>query len=129
MAILRSIPGSKYVFIPAFTALCFVFLATTLNSAAYTLSSQVTRVLSGIEEPPRWNRTMWGVLLGVFAVGLLATGALRAVQLSSIIVALPLIPVLLLMVVSFMKWIHEDYGEQLRRKPIALPADRIRKSA
>ncbi len=129
VAILRSIPGSKYVFIPAFTALCFVFLATTLNSAAYTLSSQVTRVLSGIEEPPRWNRTMWGVLLGVFAVGLLATGALRAVQLSSIIVALPLIPVLLLMVVSFMKWIHEDYGEQLRRKPIALPADRIRKSA
>ena len=128
VAILRSIPGSKYLFIPAFTALCFVFLATTLNSAAYTLSSQVTRVLSGTEEPPRWNRTMWGIILGLFAVGLLSTGALKAVQLSSIVVALPLIPVLLLMVVSLMKWIREDYGEQLRRKPIALPAEQIRKS-
>ena len=129
VAILRSIPGSKYLFIPAFTALCFVFLATTLNSAAYTLSSQVTRVLSGTEEPPRWNRTMWGIILGLFAVGLLSTGALKAVQLSSIVVALPLIPVLLLMVVSLMRWIREDYGEQLRREPIALPADQIRKSA
>jgi BCCT family betaine/carnitine transporter len=128
VAILRSIPGSKYLFIPAFAVLCFVFLATTLNSAAYTLSSQVTRVLSGTEEPPRWNRTMWGIILGLFAVGLLSTGALKAVQLSSLVVALPLIPVLLLMVVSLMKWIREDYGEQLRRKPIALPAEQIRKS-
>ncbi|MBW2494465.1 MAG: BCCT family transporter, partial [Deltaproteobacteria bacterium] len=126
VAILRSIPGSKYIFIPAFTALCCVFLATTLNSAAYTLSSQVTRVLSGDEEPPRWNRTLWGIILGLFAVGLLATGALKAVQLSSIVVALPLIPVLLLMVVSFMKWIREDYGEELGGKPIALPTEQIR---
>ncbi len=41
---------------------------------------------------------MWGIILGLFAVGLLATGALKAVQLSSIIVALPLMPVLILMV-------------------------------
>lgn len=129
VAILRSIPGAKYIFIPAFTVLCFVFLATTLNSAAYTLSSQVTRVLSGTEEPPRWNRTLWGILLGLFAVGLLATGALKAVQLSSIVVALPLIPVLLLMVVSLMKWLREDYGEQLRGKPVALPIEQIKKSA
>jgi BCCT family betaine/carnitine transporter len=129
VAILDSIPGSKYLFIPIFTLLCFIFLATTLNSAAYTLSSQVTRVISGTEEPPRWNRTMWGIILGLFAVGLLATGALKAVQLSSIIVALPLMPVLILMVVSFMKWIREDYSEQLQSKTIALPLDKIKKSA
>jgi len=129
VAILNSIPWAKYLFIPVFTLLCFIFLATTLNSAAYTLSSQVTRVISGTEEPPRWNRTMWGIILGLFAVGLLATGALKAVQLSSIIVALPLMPVLILMVVSFMKWIREDYFEQLQSKMIALPLDKIKKSA
>ncbi|MFZ0614384.1 MAG: BCCT family transporter [Desulfobacterales bacterium] len=129
VAILDSIPGSKYLFIPVFTLLCFIFLATTLNSAAYTLSSQVTRVISGTEEPPRWNRTMWGIILGLFAVGLLSTGALKAVQLSSIIVALPLMPVLILMVVSFMKWIREDYSELLQNKTIALPQDKIKKSA
>ena len=47
-----------------------------------------------------------GIILGLFAVGLLATGALKAVQLSSIIVTLPLMPVLILMVVSFLKWIR-----------------------
>ncbi len=115
VAILNPIPGAKYLFIPAFTVLCFIFLATTLNSAAYTLSSQVTKTLSGDEEPPRWNRTMWGLILGLFAVGLLSTGQLKAVQLSSIVVALPLMPVLLIMVVSLMKWVREDYGEVLQR--------------
>lgn len=129
VAILSSIPGAKYLFIPVFTLLCFIFLATTLNSAAYTLSSQVTRVISGNEEPPRWNRTLWGIILGLFAVGLLATDALKAVQLSSIIVALPLMPVLILTTVSFMKWIREDYGEHLQSKPIALPIDKIKESA
>lgn len=129
VAILDTIPGAKYLFIPVFTVLCFIFLATTLNSAAYTLSSQVTRVISGTEEPPRWNRTMWGIILGLFAVGLLATGASKAVQLSSIIVALPLMPVLILMVVSLMKWIREDYAEQLQSRTIALPPEQIKKSA
>lgn len=129
VAILDSIPGGKYIFIPAFTVLCFIFLATTLNSAAYTLSSQVTRVISGDQEPPRWNRTLWGLILGLFAVGLLSTGALKAVQLSSIIVALPLMPVLLLMVFSLMKWLREDYGDQLQTKTLALPIDQIKKAA
>jgi len=128
VAILDSIPGSKYLFIPVFTVLCFVFLATTLNSAAYTLSSQVTRVISGTEEPPRWNRTLWGLILGLFAVGLLATGASKAVQLSSIIVALPLMPVLILMIVSLMRWIREDFGDQLQGRTIALPPERIVKA-
>lgn len=128
VAILDSIPGGKWIFIPVFTILCFIFLATTLNSAAYTLSSQVTRVISGDQEPPRWNRTLWGLILGLFAVGLLATGALKAVQLSSIIVALPLMPVLILMVVSLMRWLREDYGEMLQSKTVALAMNEIKRA-
>ncbi|RPH51974.1 MAG: BCCT family transporter [Desulfobacteraceae bacterium] len=128
VAILNTIPGAKYLFIPIFTILCFIFLATTLNSAAYTLSSQVTRTLTGDEEPPRWNRTLWGIILGLFAVGLLSTGQLKAVQLSSIIVALPLMPILLIMVFSLMKWVKEDYGEILGRKMIVIAPEQIKKS-
>jgi BCCT family betaine/carnitine transporter len=128
VAILNTIPGAKYLFIPLFTILCFIFLATTLNSAAYTLSSQVTRTLTGDEEPPRWNRTLWGIILGLFAVGLLSTGQLKAVQLSSIIVALPLMPILLVMVFSLMKWVKEDYGDILGRKVIAIAPEKIKKS-
>jgi betaine/carnitine transporter, BCCT family len=129
VAILKSMPGSKWIYIPVFTVLCSIFLATTLNSAAYTLSSQVTKKLSGDEEPPRWNRTLWGLLLGLLALGLLSTGALKAVQLSSIVVALPLIPVLLLMVFSLMKWLNEDYGETLKDHVAVLPPEKIKEVA
>ncbi|QTA83368.1 Transporter, BCCT family [Desulfonema limicola] len=126
VAILRAMPGGKYIFIPVFTILCSIFLATTLNSAAYTLSSQVTTELSGNQEPPRWNRTLWGLILGLLALGLLSTGALKAVQLSSIIVALPMIPVLILMVFSLMKWLKEDYGELVAAKVKVLPPEKIK---
>lgn len=128
VAILNTMPGAKYIFIPVFTILCSIFLATTLNSAAYTLSSQVTKNITGDQEPPRWNRTLWGILLGLLALGLLSTGALKAVQLSSIVVALPLIPVLLLMVFSLMKWLNEDYGEKLKTHIEVLPAEQIKKA-
>ena len=59
----------------------------------------------------------------------LSTGQFKAVQLSSIVVALPLIPVLLVMVFSLMKWIREDYGELLAHKVAVLPEDKIKKSA
>ena len=71
---------------------------------------------------------MWGIILGLFAVGLLSTGQLKAVQLSSIVVALPLIPVLLVMVFSLMKWVKEDYGEMLDRKVAVLPFESIKES-
>ena len=128
VAILNAMPGAKYIFIPVFTILCSIFLATTLNSAAYTLSSQVTKNITGDQEPPRWNRTLWGLLLGLLALGLLSTGALKAVQLSSIIVALPLIPVLLLMIFSLMKWLNEDYGEKLKKQVVVLPPEQIKKA-
>lgn len=99
-----------------------------MNSLAYTLSSQVTKNITGDQEPPRWNRTLWGILLGLLALGLLSTGALKAVQLSSIVVALPLIPVLLLMIFSLMKWLNEDYGEKLKTDVQVLSYDQIKKA-
>ena len=38
------------------------------------------------------------------------TESLRAVQSASLIVALPLIAVLVLMTMSFIKWLKEDHG-------------------
>ena len=50
-------------------------------------------------------------------------------QLSSIVVALPLIPVLLLMVFSLMKWLKEDYGETLKTRVAVLPPEKIKEVA
>ena len=112
LSVLKTLPGSKIV-LPFYTLLCFIFLATTLDSSAYTLASVSTKELTGEEEPARWNRLFWAFLLAFVGVGLLAVGGLKAVQLSSIIVALPLMPVMVILCLSLMKWLQEDYGEKL----------------
>ena len=45
---------------------CFVFLATTISSSAFILSSMTSRRLTGYEAPARWNRLF--VERGVYAV-------------------------------------------------------------
>lgn len=119
VAVLKTLPLSEVV-IPLFTLLCFVFLATTVDSAAYTLASVCTRELSGYEEPARYNRVLWAVLLAFVGVGLLSVGGLKAVQISTLLVALPMLPVLVIMGMSLVRWAREDFGESLSPSVISL---------
>lgn len=119
VAVLKTLPLSEVV-IPLFTLLCFVFLATTVDSAAYTLASVCTRELSGYEEPARYNRVLWAVLLAFVGVGLLSVGGLKAVQISTLLVALPMLPVLLIMGMSLVRWAREDFGDSLSPSVVSL---------
>ncbi|SDS75191.1 BCCT family transporter [Pseudomonas oryzae] len=119
VAVLKTLPLSE-VIIPLFTLLCFVFLATTVDSAAYTLASVCTRELSGYEEPARYNRVLWAVLLAFVGVGLLSVGGLKAVQISTLLVALPMLPVLLIMGMSLVRWAREDFGDSLAPSVVSL---------
>jgi BCCT family betaine/carnitine transporter len=122
VAILKTLPLSGLV-IPVFTILCFIFLATTLDSSAYMLASICTKKLSGYEEPARWNRLLWAFLIAIVGVGLLSVGGLKAVQISTILVALPMIPVLVILAMSLMKWLNEDYGKALSASTYSLDLD------
>jgi BCCT family betaine/carnitine transporter len=105
IAVLGSLPGSTFVTL-AFTILCFVFLATTLDSAAYVIASVCTRDLPGDQEPARWNRLAWAGVLALVATGLLAVGGVKAAQTSTVVVALPLIPILVVLTWSLMRWLR-----------------------
>ena len=113
LAIMKTMPLSELV-IAGFVLLCFIFLATTLDSAAYVLASVTSRELSGYEEPRRWIRITWALLLAVVGVGLIKVGGLKAVQTSTIVVALPLIPVLFVLAWSLLRMLNEDFGKRLR---------------
>lgn len=119
LAILKTMPFSSLV-IGAFVLLCFVFLATTLDSAAYVLASVTSNELSGYEEPQRWLRVVWALLLAVIGIGLLKVGGLKAVQTSTIVVALPLIPVLGVLAWSLLRMIRADLGRELEATEIVL---------
>lgn len=110
LTVISNLPASSLCLI-AYTILCFVFLATTLNSSAYTIASICTKELRGDEEPARWNRVFWAFSIGSVAIGLLLVGGLRPVQLSTIVGALPLIPVLLILTFSGLKMLKEDYKQ------------------
>ena len=102
IAILKTLPLAS-ILVPLFTVLCYVFLATTLDSAAYTVASICSKDLTGYEEPTRWLRIVWALAIAVVGVGLLSVGGLKAVQLSTLIVALPMIPVFVIMALSFIR--------------------------
>ena len=110
-AILGTMPMSGLITL-VFIVLCFIFLATTLDSAAYVLASVTSRKLSGYQEPKRSIRLTWALILAAVGVVLIQLGGLKAVQTSTIVVALPLIPVLVILCFSLLRWLKEDFGTE-----------------
>ena len=52
------------------------------------------------------NRLCWAFALAFIAVGLLLAGGLEAVKASSVVTALPLIPVLGVLAISLIRWLR-----------------------
>ncbi|MDW7730091.1 MAG: BCCT family transporter [Bacillota bacterium] len=115
IAVLNELPLSGLVTV-IYTILCFVFLSTTLDSSAYVLASVCSKDLRGDEQPARWNRLLWALVLAVLAVGLLTIGGLQTVQTSTIVVALPLVAIVLIMTLSLVKWLNEDFKDTKPKK-------------
>lgn len=107
-----------------FTLLCFVFLATTVDSAAYVLASISTKNLKGTQEPAAFNRLVWALVLAFIAVGLLYVDGLTIIQSSTIITALPLIPILFLVAYSLRLSLKEDFGHQVKPQILIIDTDK-----
>lgn len=119
VAIVNTLPYSGIVS-AVLTVLSFVFLATTLDSTAYVLASISTKNLRGDEEPAKYNRLVWAFVLAAIAVGLLHVQGLKVVQSSTIVTALPLIPVLGLLLWSIKRSLDEDFGPRLGSKVVSI---------
>jgi BCCT family betaine/carnitine transporter len=93
----------------AFFVVSVVFLATTYDSASYTLASVSTRRLEAGDNPARWNRVFWACALGVLPVTLMfVDGGLRVILSATIVVSLPLIVVGLFMMLSLLRMLRAD---------------------
>lgn len=92
----------------AFVLLLVVFLATTLDSSAYTMAVTASRELPRDADPARWHRVFWGVVLAAVSVVLMYAGGLEALQTLSIVTAFPLIFVLVIVVLSLRRWLVND---------------------
>lgn len=99
IAILETLPMKNLMMI-YLCIVCFVYLATTVDSCAYVLAGTTTKNLPYTEEPARWNRILWAILFCALSIGLMMIDGLEAVKTMSILTGLPLIFVLILLMVS-----------------------------
>ena len=91
------------VVIVLFFILSFIFVATSLDSAAFTLASTASINLAPDGQPPRWHRLVWAFVLSGTALSLMYLGGLKVLQAASVVVGLPLVGVMTMMVLSFMR--------------------------
>jgi len=110
--ILASLPTGRWL-LPFFAGICLIFMATTYDSASYTLASCATRRLPTDRHPARWNRVFWALSLGLVPITLLILGGLRSLQTAAVVVSLPLIVVGVLMSVSLVKGLRQAEAASL----------------
>ncbi len=105
--ILKTLPFSRLTMI-FLCLLCFIYLATTIDSCAFVIASSTTKKLRFDEEPARWNRILWALIFCFLSIGLCMTGEFKAVQLISIIAGFPLIAVVVMLILVCRKMAAED---------------------
>ena len=91
-----------------FTVVMVISVATTYDSASYTLASTATSQLREGENPSRWNRLFWAAVLGVLPIVMMAVGGLQIIRSGVLIASLPLLFVGVAMAVSLAKSLHAD---------------------
>lgn len=107
VAIMETLPLSRFMML-FLCIVCFVYLATTIDSCAYVLAGVTTKRLGDQEEPARWNRIVWAILFCLLSIGLMVIGGLEAVKTISVLTGLPLIAVNFILMFSVKKMLSES---------------------
>ena len=107
VTLLKSLPMSGLVF-SIFFVLSFVFVATSLDSAAFTLAATASKDLPNDGQPARWHRLLWAFMLGGVALTLMSLGGIKVLQAASVTVAMPVLIVMALSALSLMRWLGDE---------------------
>ncbi len=102
VTVLTTLPTGRWL-LPLFALMCLIFMATTYDSASYTLSACATRRLPADRHPARWHRVFWALSLGILPTTLLLLGDLRSLQSAVVIVSLPLIVIEVMMCMALVR--------------------------
>ncbi|MDG0970288.1 MAG: BCCT family transporter [Porticoccaceae bacterium] len=117
--VVESLPLGKLTLV-VFTILSVIFSATTIDSSAYVISSICAKNLASNAEPKRWSRVAWAVLLALITAGILQSGALDTVLSITVLSSVPLIPIMILLCVSLVRWLNQDFGHLVKPKELTM---------
>ena len=93
-----------------FIVLSVIFYATSFDSSTYTVASICSKNLHNDQEPPKISRLVWALALALLAIGLVISENFKIVQAATVVFSVPLLPVILLMCISLIKWLRRDHG-------------------
>jgi len=108
LKIIETLPMGTFMVV-MHTLLLFTFVATSLDSTAFTCASLSTVKLQSDEEPATKNKMVWAVILLVLTGTLATIGGLSAVQVSALVVSAPLLIITLILCIALVKVLKEDY--------------------
>lgn len=104
--ILNQLPISGFIVV-IFTILSIIFLSTTFDSASFIMAAVVQKRVPG-GEALRWNRLFWAFALLLLPLVLMFIGDLEALQTASIIAGFPVMFIMVLLGISFIKAAGSD---------------------
>ena len=109
--VMRSLPLGS-VFMILFCISSLLFLATTLDGAAFTMASTSTRGLSSTEDPNPILRLFWCIMLALVPLTMIFIGAsLDTIKTCAFITAVPVIFVMIVLLYGWLRWMVKDYGK------------------
>ena len=100
----------KAVVIPFFIFVMAISQATGVDAASFTMANMACYEVKDGIEPPKWIRLFWAGMLFFATVALLLVGGMSVVQLSSVLTAIPVLFLLIILAISLVKWLKEDFG-------------------
>lgn len=107
--VLQTLPLSG-IFMIIFCIVSILFLASTLDGAAFTMASTATVGLQQNQEPHPMHRLFWCIALALVPLTMIFIGAdLNTIKTCAIITGVPIIFIMLVMVIGWMKWMVKDY--------------------
>lgn len=107
-----------------FAGVTVISMATTFDAVSFALAATTSLKLSPDEEPARWNRLFWAFTLGLMPTGImLIDGPLSVLQTASIVVGLPVLVIVWIGVVSFLKEYHLTGWVEAEMQPLCTPVD------
>lgn len=107
LAIINTMPFSK-VIMGVVAVLCFVFMATTVDSSSLVAAETTIIHEKPDDMAPRWTRIFWAIVTCVITFVLLRIGGFNAVQVLAILIGFPLAILMFVVIGSAIKILRED---------------------
>lgn len=111
LAILQTMPASQLMMI-LLLIISFVFLATTMDSSAFSAAEMTTVQDNDSALAPRWLRIVWALVASVIAFILVQIGGVKAVRSLCYIAGLPLAILTYPIIVAAVKMLRQDHGNK-----------------